>query len=146
MLFVISAASTPDIGLELGILAKVFQGEIMRILEGKRLNSPLRGIVIFPTILKPDIASMTDKVMYKRGDGSVFVSINLPYDQWCASGRPEKIDLLSETLLASLKRIEDSKLTPGDRCTILNAVEQARGIIQNTSASASERKGSESFS
>ncbi len=62
MLFVISGKVTPDVASESGRISKEFEAEIVRMLASVEMTSPLTGIVLFPTILNPNIASMSDKV------------------------------------------------------------------------------------
>jgi len=130
MLFVISGRVTPDVASESGRISKEFEAEIVRMLASVEMTSPLTGIVLFPTILNPNIASMSDKVTHKRSDGSVFVALGISHGKWTVASPTERIDLLADNICASLRNIKDTRLLPGDRAKLLGFAEQARQVLK----------------
>jgi hypothetical protein len=126
MLFVVSGRATPDVAGESDRISKEFQAEIVRMLASVQMTSPLTGIVLFPAILSPDIASMSDDVTYKRSDGSVFVALGISHAKWMTALPAERIDLMADSIRASVRRIKNTRLLQDDRTKLLEFVEQAR--------------------
>jgi hypothetical protein len=136
MLFVISGRVTPDVGLESGRLSKKFQREILRLLLSVELTSSLKGIVLFPTILNPDIASLSDSVTYKRKEGSVFVALEISHAQWINASLGERIDLLANNIRMSVEKITGKHLVPADRAKLLDVIDRATLTLKRNSTEA----------
>lgn len=130
MLFVISGKVTRDASLSCHVLAKEFEKEIVTLLSDVEVQSPLDCVLLFPTILDPDIALMPDASSYKKGIKAMYVSRNLSYREWMKSSDSERINLLAENISSSVRSIESSYLFPEDKERFLDWIEKARLIIR----------------
>lgn len=120
-LLTISGQTTPDVRSDLRKLALALQAKIENVTRSMTLGSPLTGVVVFPTILNPDIASMPDFITHKR-DFSVLVGLNIDHQAWIASSIEDRTSLLRDNLRASIKMIRKSYLLAADRDTLLDAI------------------------
>ena len=82
-------------------------------------------MVLFPTLLSPEISPMPDYVTYKK-DGSVFIATNISYERWVSAEHGMKIDLMAANVVESLRKIRKARLTEIDLQILLSAVEKAR--------------------
>ena len=103
MLIVISGRVTRDVGLESRSLSKEFQTEIAEMTDAADLMSPLTGVVLFPTILHPDLGPMEDDVT-NRKDGDVYVALNIEHARWMNSTTLEKLICLLKTFQYRLRK------------------------------------------
>jgi len=134
MLFVISGRVTPDVRPEPGRLSKKLEAEIVRMLASVELASPLKSIVLFPTILNPDIASLADSVTYKRNEGSMFVALGIAHAQWLNASQAGRIDLLACNVRMSVEKIPGKHLGSNDRSILLHIIDKATEKIKSALA------------
>jgi hypothetical protein len=120
-LLTISGQTTADVRPDFRRLALALQEEIERKMEGVELSSPLSGVIFFPTILNPNVASMPDFITHKR-DLSVFVGLKIDHQTWINSSTDERITLLRDNLRASLEKIKKTYLSPEDKAVLLAAI------------------------
>jgi|RhiMethySRZTD1v2_1073278.scaffolds.fasta_scaffold733652_3 hypothetical protein len=113
MLFAISGRVTQDVSRDAGALSWEFQSEIVRMLEGVRLSSPVTGIILLPTILNPEIASMPDNVTNRR-DGGVWVALGLSHAEWVNAAALDRIDMFAKNISNSLMRVSEKRLVASD--------------------------------
>lgn len=126
--FIVSPTTT--VGVDLGKLPLGFRDEVFRIIKNAPFDSPLAGVVLFPKILDPSIASQPDFITHKRRDNAYFVSVNIPVTVWSEAPRTERVDLLADNLIESIGRIPPRHLTANDRQTLDNAINEARNILK----------------
>src|SRR5262245_2619538 len=105
MLFVISGRATPDVSSESGKLSKRLEAEIMQRMTPDELTSHLKAIVLFPTILNPEIASLPDSVTHKRSEGAMFVALGISHAEWIDASAAGQLDLIARNVRASLEKI-----------------------------------------
>ena len=125
MYFTISGHTTDDVTEDAAPLSLGFEEGVIQHLKHKKMKSTIFSVVVFPTILDPEVAPSSDSVTYKK-DGSVFVTIELDHQRWIEASRIEKVDLYAEALAAAICMIKEKRLFPPDRQMLLDAIEQAR--------------------
>jgi hypothetical protein len=121
---------TTTVGVDLDKLQVGFEDDVFSLIKNAPFESPLTGIVLFPKILDPSIATMPDSITHKRKERSFFVSLNIPFAVWSQAPRPDRVDLLADNLIESIRRIPARHLTAND-CQILDsAINQVRNVLK----------------
>lgn len=122
--FFISGYTSLDVSEDSRRITNQFQTEIADRLRHMEFDSPLTGLILFPTILDPSIAPIDDYVTNKR-DGSVHVGVNIDHTSWITASLDEKVALFRDCLAKSIGRIVESRLGKPDRDALLDMLEQA---------------------
>jgi hypothetical protein len=127
---VIVGKFTVDIGRESILLLKEFQTEIRRMSADVNFRSPISGILLFPTIINPEIiGSMSDYVKFRKSENGVRVATTIPHQKWISASTTERIRLLADNIRESLNRIKEVHLLADDRVALLAAVDKAAQIL-----------------
>lgn len=123
------------VGVESLELAAWFEDEILERIYGTKFESKITGIIVFPKIFDADIAPPpSDHLTYKRGEKSVFVGLNIGFPTWHSASRHEKINILSDNIGNSIRKIPDIYLTNADRNKLILALDAAyKSLIQRIS-------------
>jgi hypothetical protein len=113
------------VGVEKGSLASSFEQEIFAAIRNFEFESPITGIVIFPTIFDGAIAPVPpDYVKYKKGEKSVFVGMHIDFSSWASASTQVRLGLLADNIKNSIERIPDKYLSAGDRKRLLDITSQ----------------------
>jgi hypothetical protein len=130
--FVVSPTTTAGVDTkESGSLAREFGNGIVENISEWTMQSPITAIVVFPKILDANIANMPDHLTYKRKERSVFVGVNIPFDEWVASPVTKKIEILAETIVKALGMIAPRHLHPEDKDRLVRAVSVVRETMMS---------------
>jgi hypothetical protein len=124
--FVISPTTTPGVDrTEISWFAREFKIEVLRKIQDRRMITDLTGIVLFPTIMDPDIAKFPEGITYKRKEKSYFVKRNIPFAIWKSASSETRLDLFADNLRDSIRSIPDRRLCGTDKAILLSAVDEA---------------------
>lgn len=128
MLLVISSRVTPDVAPTTSALTKALEAEILQM--SAKIASTLSSIILFPTILDPNVASLKDSVTYKNGERSVFVAVSIPYGRWKNASERDRIDLLADNVRDSIEKIPNRYIQISDKTALLHIVEKSRDALK----------------
>lgn len=128
--FIVSPTTTGNV--DIGKFAVEFRDEVFRLIKNAPFESPLTGVVLFPTILDPLIATMPDTITHKRRDKAYFVSVNIPFALWAEAAPTERVDLFADNLIESIDRIPGRHLAQADCQILTEAVNNARRTIRTS--------------
>lgn len=117
-------------GVVVGRLPLQMRDEVFSRIRTHVFQSPLTGIVFFPTILDPKIAVVEDKLTHKRTEKEMFVALNIPFRDWEAASAEQRIDLLAGNLLESIRRIPSKHLPDSDKAKLASFVDEARQVVK----------------
>jgi hypothetical protein len=113
------------VGVDSLDLASWFENDIFSSIKSLIFESPITGIVIFPTIFDEGVgAAPEDYVKYNRNERSVFVGVKIEFATWSSASRQEKLRLLSDNIERSIERIPDIYLLGRDRERLINTTNQ----------------------
>jgi hypothetical protein len=132
MKLVISGTFTPDVSRECRALVKDFEKRIRREITEIELASPLEYIVLFPTVLNPDITPLRDRVTFRPKEKAVYVGKSLSHGEWVVASNEARIELMAKNIEGSLKQIEERHMPSADLAALLDALEKAKvALIRN---------------
>lgn len=128
MLLIISGMLTPDVE-DAGKLAKEYQDVLRNALAEVDLTTLVGSIIIFSTILDPNIVSTPhrDSVRYFKRDGSVRVAVGISHALWKSASHSKKLDLIAQNIAASIAKIGPRYLSEIDKEKLLSIIEGCRG-------------------
>lgn len=130
MLFGIMPRVTLDVSPDSGPLSYAFQTELRPMMDSIQMSSPLTGVVVFPTILNPEIGGFMEDFVKNKKDGSVFIALNISHARWTKASPLEKVDLFAENISNAIGRVAKARLGAADRTTLLDMVEAARQKVR----------------
>lgn len=129
--FVISSKVT--LGVQIRLLAHAFKNIIFRRINKLDFESPITGIVFFPTIFDQRIISEEpqNKTTFKRKDKCYFIAKVIPYPTWSMASLYEQVDLLATNLIDSLNTVPERHLIPREKSQITKIIEETRDYLRD---------------
>ena len=91
-------------GVELGTLADWLERQAFQLVRRESFTSPAKNIMIFPKILDPSVAVISDHLTYKRKECTVYVGVNIDYRVWLNSAPKVGWTFLQKTSSCHLQR------------------------------------------
>src|ERR1700722_11041071 len=91
-----------------------------------KFESKITGIIVFPKIFDADIAPPpSDHLTYKREEKSVFVGLNIGFQNWHSASRQEKLNILADNIRNSIQKIPNAYLADVDRDKLILVLDNA---------------------
>lgn len=92
---------------------------------------PLSAVVIFPTILNPEIMVRGDYLSYRKNDNACYIGVNVNYFDWISASKVKKIQIASEVLRSAIKKIPPNRLGENELEVILMAIDWAEIALRS---------------
>jgi hypothetical protein len=117
-------------GVELGTLADWFERQAFQLIRRESFTSPAKNIMIFPKILDPSVAVISDHLTYKRKECTVYVGVNIDYRVWLNSAPKVRLDILAENVKLSLAKITSKHLSEEDRAKLVDIMDRVMPLVR----------------
>ena len=113
------------VGVDVDQLASLFENETLSIIKTLNFESPIKGILVFPTIIDGTLAKVpTDYVKHKTREKTVFVGRNISYDCWSEALEGQRVELLAENIRGSIRMIPRKYLAERDQVKLLTVIDR----------------------
>ncbi len=120
--FTVSPTTTSLINIDILVsLADV----IGNLIDRKKFQPELSGVVFFPIITEPEIYCQSGFRIHKRASNGYFVGKNIPFDVWKKARFARRLVLASENFVASIQDIPDRHLSAESKASLIDIVQAA---------------------
>lgn len=118
----ITSIASVDVDVEPIVM---FSQRLKDVVREAAFSCELTGIVIFPTVLNPEMRSAGNKVTWKRGERAYMVRQNIDFSDWQNANASEKKAMVVNCIVGSIARIPTKHLSESSKEALVEIVRRA---------------------